>query len=210
MSVGTDHPLEPYGIALLRGGPRAAVTVAVVALRLRGIVEAGRPGTLRRAATADTTESWHPLEKAVRAGLYRPAGIRELLDRTVVDHALTRLRRELTTAGLLRSALPVLTRAGRRRLAELRQLHPLPAEGNALPREELVLAVALYGDRALTAFLPRFTESAGLVGRGRDMRVDEGGHSVSGVTGLGRALRDEMDSGGGGYGCGGGGGGGGD
>ncbi|MBC2902263.1 TIGR04222 domain-containing membrane protein [Streptomyces cupreus] len=204
----TDRLPEPYGIALLRGGPRAAVTVAVVALRLRGVVEAGRPGTLRRAATTDSSDSWDPLEKAVRAGLYRPAGIRELLDRTVVGHALARLRRDLIATGLLRSTLPGPTRAGRRQLAALRRLHPLPSDAAGVTLEGLLLAVALYGDQALTAFLPRFTEAAGLVGRGRDMRVDEGHHSAGGVTGLGGALRDEYESGG--YGCGGGGGGGGD
>ncbi|MDX3575202.1 TIGR04222 domain-containing membrane protein, partial [Streptomyces sp. ID05-47C] len=47
MSTGTSIRLRPYEVALLRGGPRAAVTVAVVALHLRGDVEAGRPGRLR-------------------------------------------------------------------------------------------------------------------------------------------------------------------
>ncbi|MFI9341128.1 hypothetical protein ACIG0D_07670 [Streptomyces sp. NPDC052773] len=56
MSDGTAA-LAPHEIALLRGGPRAAVTVALVALHLRGMVEPGPPGTVRavpwHAATAE-------------------------------------------------------------------------------------------------------------------------------------------------------------
>ncbi|MGV9453020.1 TIGR04222 domain-containing membrane protein [Streptomyces sp. NPDC003635] len=218
MNGGTQRPPEPYGTALLRGGPRAAVITAVVALHRRGVVEAGRPGTLRRSRTPeDGSGPWHPLEKAVRVGLYRPAGLRELLTRYVVRHALKRLRRELTAAGLLRSALPGPTRAGRRRLAELRRLHPLPSDAEGLTHEELSLAVALHGDRALTALLPGYAEAQGLVGRGRDRGGTGGRHSVSPITGLRRALTDEMEAGSeygsggyssGGYGCGGGGGGG--
>ncbi|CAM5429617.1 hypothetical protein SALBM311S_06987 [Streptomyces alboniger] len=43
MDSGTTVRLKPYEVALLRGGPRAAVTVAVLALHLLGAVEAGRP-----------------------------------------------------------------------------------------------------------------------------------------------------------------------
>ncbi|MFF7370451.1 hypothetical protein [Streptomyces tricolor] len=43
-SIPTAPP-DPCAVALLRGGDRAAVTVAVLALHLRGAVEAGRPGT---------------------------------------------------------------------------------------------------------------------------------------------------------------------
>lgn len=202
---GTDRPPEPYAIALLRGGPRAAITVAVVALRLRGIVEAGRTGTLRRTATADTSGPWHPLEKAVRTGLYRPAGIRDLLDRAVVGLALAGLRRELIAAGLLRSALPGPTRAGRRELAALRRLHPLPSDSDGLGREELLLAVALYGDRALTALLPHFTEASGLLDRGRrDAFADEARDLADGGLDLRRTYGAEDNPG---FSCGGGGGG---
>ncbi|MGC3004920.1 TIGR04222 domain-containing membrane protein, partial [Streptomyces sp. G35A] len=47
MSGSTGVRGTPHEIALLRGGARAAVTVAVVALHLRGAVEAGAAGTLR-------------------------------------------------------------------------------------------------------------------------------------------------------------------
>ncbi|MFC5660860.1 TIGR04222 domain-containing membrane protein, partial [Streptomyces nogalater] len=83
---------DPYAVTLLRGGDRPAVTVAVVAPRLRGAVEAGRPGTLRETATGVAASVRHPLEKAVRTGLYRPAGPSEPPVRAVVRRALARLR----------------------------------------------------------------------------------------------------------------------
>ncbi|MEU0167050.1 hypothetical protein ABZ214_16530 [Streptomyces iakyrus] len=56
MSDGTAVRLEPHEIALLGEGPRAAVTVAVVELHLRGLVEADLPGTIR-ARAADGVEA---------------------------------------------------------------------------------------------------------------------------------------------------------
>ncbi|MFF9819167.1 TIGR04222 domain-containing membrane protein [Streptomyces sp. NPDC014006] len=221
-------PLGPYEAALVRAGPRAAVTVSVVALHLRGIVDAGRPGTVRRNGRAgDAAAVRHPLEKAVRTALYRPAGPRELPGRVTVRRALARMRADLITAGLLRPLPPRRTRAVGRLLAELRERHPLPADPEGLTEEETLFAVALYGTRALTALLPRFSHAAGLTGRGA--LADEGlfpfgaGSVLRGITG-GEAVVDgdagsENDRGGGtsyghhgghehggGFGCGGGGG----
>jgi uncharacterized membrane protein YgcG len=167
--------LEPHEIAMLRGGPRAAVTVAVVALHLRGAVESGRPGTLRREplpVQPDVPPHRHPLEQAVRVGLYRPAGIRELLGRAVVRRALSRMRAELAGAGLLRLVRFSPTRAARRYLADLRRATPRPQDRAGLAEREILLAVALYGDPALTALVPAFTGEAGLTGRGA--AADEG------------------------------------
>ncbi|GGL81722.1 hypothetical protein GCM10010129_26810 [Streptomyces fumigatiscleroticus] len=176
MSDGTTAGPEPYAVALVRGGPRAAVTVAVVALYLRGAVGAGRTGTLRRIAAppaeGDAPPFRHPLEKAVRVGLYRPAGIRELLERAVVRRALTRMRKELETAGRLRRLVPGATRAARRHLAALQARHPLPDGPEGLAEEDVLLAVALHGDRALTALVPVLARDGGLVGRGGP--ADEG------------------------------------
>ncbi|MEY9485289.1 uncharacterized protein (TIGR04222 family) [Streptomyces calvus] len=47
MNGSTGVRGTPHELALLGGGPRAAVTVAVVALHLRGAVEAGAAGTLQ-------------------------------------------------------------------------------------------------------------------------------------------------------------------
>ncbi|MFC0051139.1 TIGR04222 domain-containing membrane protein [Streptomyces actinomycinicus] len=124
MDRTTTIPPDPYAVALLRGGARAAVTVAVVGLHVRGVVEAGRPGTLRKSATGGAGPVRHPLEKAVRTGLCRPAGPRELPDRAVVRRALARIRAGLAAEGLLRTLPPGRTRAARRELAALRERHP--------------------------------------------------------------------------------------
>ncbi|GGT21796.1 TIGR04222 domain-containing membrane protein [Streptomyces chromofuscus] len=207
----------PHEAGYLRGGPRAAVTVAVLGLHLRGLVEAGRPGTLRKAAAFPAPD--HPLEKAVRVGLHRPAGPRELPGRAAVRLALARMRGDLTSAGLLRSGLPGPTRAGRRHLTALRARHPLPTGPDGLTDEEMLFAVALHGARALTALVPHFARASGLAGRGA--LADEGRFPFGRGTDLRRAYGAEEGHepgdtasgghhhyGGGGYGCGGGGGGG--
>lgn len=159
---------RPQTVALLRGGPRAAVKVALVALHLRGAVAPGPAGTIRTSNPAPGTSfgSALALEKAVRGSLYLPAGLRELMDRPRVRRALAELRGEAAAAGLLRRLPPRRTRAARRVLRELRAATPLPAGPEGLSPAEVLLAVALYGDTALTALVPRFTEAAGLKGRG--------------------------------------------
>nr|WP_279617306.1 TIGR04222 domain-containing membrane protein [Streptomyces bungoensis] len=180
-------PPDPCAVALLRGGARAAVTVAVVGLHLRGAVHAGRPGTLRRTGAREAVSFRHPLEKAVHIGLYRPAGLRELPERAVVRRALARMRAELAAEGLLRPPVPGRTRAARRLVASLRAGHPLPGSRDGSADEEVLLAVALYGDLALTALLPGLTRDAGLTGRGA--LADQGlfpwgrGSGLRGVTG---------------------------
>ncbi|WP_339132269.1 TIGR04222 domain-containing membrane protein [Streptomyces sp. f51] len=172
----------PSTVALLRGGPRAAVKVAVVALHLRGAVVPGRPGTIRTSdpSSGMSFASASALERAVRGSLYLPAGIRELTDRPRVRRALAELRGEAAAAGLLRRLPPHRTRAARRVMRELRDTAPLPAGPEGLSPADVLLAVALYGDTALTALLPAFTEAAGLKGRGGR---EEDGLSRSGDTG---------------------------
>ncbi|MEU1528833.1 TIGR04222 domain-containing membrane protein [Streptomyces fagopyri] len=171
MGDGMSEEPDPYAVALVRGGPRAAVTVAVLALRLRGVVEAGRPGTMRTSRAPAPTEhpperSAHPLERAVHASLYRPAGMGELLRRTRVREALAQLRTELTGAGTLRTFPPGPTLAARRLLRRTRAERPLPTGREGLSRHDVLLAVALHGTAALTLLEPRFAVDAGLVGRG--------------------------------------------
>lgn len=171
MGDGMSEEPDPYAVALVRGGPRAAVTVAVLALRLRGAVEANRPGTMRTSQAPAPTEhpperSVHPLERAVHASLYRPAGMGELLRRTRVREALAQLRTELTGAGTLRTFPPGPTLAARRLLRRTRAERPLPTGREGLSRHDVLLAVALHGTAALTLLEPRFAVDAGLVGRG--------------------------------------------
>lgn len=179
--------LEPHEIAFLRGGPRAAVTVALLALHLRGAVGAGRPGTMRTTGPlADTEHTLPALTRAVHSALYRPAGTGQLMERKAVRSSLAELRRELTAAGLLRALLPGRTPAGRRTVRSLRERNPLPASPAGLPDDRLLLAVALYGERALTSLVPRFTREAGLVGRGGttelELRQGWGGGGGTGFT----------------------------
>ncbi|MEU3347642.1 TIGR04222 domain-containing membrane protein [Streptomyces sp. NPDC006700] len=164
MDSDATNRLAPHEIAFLRGGRRAAVTVAVLALRAKDAVGPGRGGTMR--TTGPARGALPHLTKTVHAALYRPAGMRQLLDREPVARALTDLRHELTDAGLLRVFPPGRTRAGRQALRDLRDRHPLPTAGKGLSADDRLLAVALYGDPALTRLMPRFAREAGLLGRG--------------------------------------------
>ncbi|MDX3529168.1 hypothetical protein P1P75_22750 [Streptomyces sp. ID05-39B] len=152
MSTGTSIRPRPYEVAPLRGGPRAAVTVAVVALHLRGGVEAGRPGRPRTskasseaAGQAPPPQTWTsspapasspappssstplpPLAEAVRTALARPAGLPQVRDHADVRAALAELQAGLRAAGLLRAFPPHRTRTARRALDALSAEHPLP------------------------------------------------------------------------------------
>lgn len=186
MGEGTAARWEPHEIALLGGGPRAAVTVAVVDLHLRGLVEAGPPGTMRQGiADAVPGEPPSPLARAVRASLSEPAGLRTLVKDPDVRIALALMRVPLAEAGLLRYPLLGPTRAARRQVRELRQRHPLPESRRGLTGRDRLLAVALHGEPALRLLVPRFALRAGLI-----RRVEIGGkallkHSPHGTGGGG-------------------------
>ncbi|MFE6822600.1 TIGR04222 domain-containing membrane protein [Streptomyces sp. NPDC057690] len=201
MSGGTSVRLEPYEVALLRGGPRAAVTVAALALQLRGLVDAGRPGRIRatrapgtagptgatgaagaagappagdteggRAVqdaldTLDALPALGALPETVYAALQRPASFAELEARPDVREALSGLRAALVAAGMLRSLPPRRTRAARRSLRDLRDGHPLPAGRKGLSEDDVLMAVALYGEPALSVLAARFALRAGLIAR---------------------------------------------
>ncbi|GGY15414.1 TIGR04222 domain-containing membrane protein [Streptomyces djakartensis] len=167
MSDGTAARLEPHEIALLGEGPRAAVTVAVVELHLRGLVEPGQPGTVR-ASVADAVSAERPLSplaRAVYAALREPAGPKTLVKDPDVRVAVARMRIPLAEAGLLRYPRLGATRGARRQVRDLRQRHPLPASRRGLTDHERLLAVALHGEAALRRMVPRFALRAGLVRR---------------------------------------------
>ncbi|MFF7307903.1 TIGR04222 domain-containing membrane protein [Streptomyces sp. NPDC008137] len=201
MRDGTAVRLEPHEIALLGEGPRAAVTVAVVELYLRGLVEADRPGTVRK-GIADVVSAERPpspLAQAVHTSLREPAGLRTLVKDPDIRIALALMRIPLAGAGLLRYPLLGPTRAARRKVRELRRSHPLPASRHGLTDGERLLAVALHGEPALHLLVPRFALRAGLV-----RRAEVGGKSL-----LKNSPRGRGGGGGGYHYCGGGGGGGG-
>ncbi|CAL9625570.1 hypothetical protein SUDANB176_05947 [Streptomyces sp. enrichment culture] len=233
MSGSTGVRGTPHEIALLGGGPRAAVTVAVVALHLRGAVEAGAPGTIRavdgeagRALPAlpppgVALDAWSAagpgaaepvtgarralyLESAVYSCLEEPSEVRELVRHPDVRWAVAEVRIGLAEAGMLRYPLSLgPTRAARRRLRVLRKAYPVPANRRGLPDHDKLLAVALHGEAALRVLVPRFALRAGLTDR---VAVADRGlrHSPRGGT-YGGGGHSSHYCGGGGGGCGGGG-----
>ncbi|MEV4784327.1 TIGR04222 domain-containing membrane protein [Streptomyces tuirus] len=203
MSDGTAVRLEPHEIALLGEGPRAAVTVAVVDLHLRGLVEADLPGTIRARAVdaVEGVEAVEPpfrLAAAVHGCLRAPAAPKALVKDPDIRLAVALMRIPLAKAGLLRYPLLGATRAARRHVRELRHEHPLPASRHGLTDHERLLLVALHGEAALRLLVPRFALRAGLVRRAEVGGPDLFRHAPRGTGG-----------GGGVYYCGGGGGGGG-
>lgn len=185
-----------HEIALLSGGSRAAVTVAVVALRLRGAVEAAVPGTMRAVeseagralpalpppgvsldAPAGSDEGQATavtgavrasyLESAVHHVLDEPRAMGELVRHADVRWALAEVRVGLAEAGFLRYPLLGPTLAARRRLRLLRSAYPPPAGRHGMPDQEKLLAVALHGEPALRVLVPRFALRAGLTDRVR-------------------------------------------
>ncbi|WP_151769977.1 TIGR04222 domain-containing membrane protein [Streptomyces abyssomicinicus] len=162
---GGGRPLDVYRVAVLRGGDRAAVTVAVVALCRRGLVEAAEPGVLRTTGPLSGRAA-HPLEKAVHAALHRRCTLLELMARPRVRMCVTTVRASLTAEGLLRRRLPVPTRAGHRTLRELRAAHPPPVRAAELADDDSALtAVALHGDQALLLAEPHLARDAMLTGK---------------------------------------------
>ncbi|MET9348726.1 TIGR04222 domain-containing membrane protein [Streptomyces termitum] len=100
----------PEGLALLRGGRLAAVTVALVALHQHGAVAAGRKRTIR--ANGGPGRTRDPVQLGVHRSLRNALGLRELALRPEARRAVDGLRAELGRAGLLRPP-------GRRRAAWL-------------------------------------------------------------------------------------------
>ncbi|MFE0883530.1 TIGR04222 domain-containing membrane protein [Streptomyces rochei] len=214
MDGATEIGWEPHEIALLNGGPRGAVTVAVVALHLKGALETGP--RRRLCATGPEPEGLGPFEGTVLDCLREPLTARELVRHSDVRLAVALARIPLADEGLLRYPRLGPTRGARRRVEFWRARHPLPTVRHGLSDEDTLLAVALHGDAALRMLLPRFALRAGLTApgapadrgrfspvRGRFLRWrDEYEDSVSGDWGAGH--------GGHSGGCGSGGGGGGD
>jgi hypothetical protein len=175
MGDGTAVRLEPHEIALLGGGPRAAVTVALVELHLRGLVEADLPGTVRR-GVADAVAGGPPpsaLAEAMHTFLGEPVGLRTLVRAPAIRLAVALLRIPLAEAGLLRYPLLGPPRAARRHVRDLRHDHPLPANRRGLSDHDRLSAVALHGEPALRLLVPRFALRAGPV-----HRAEVGGKSL--------------------------------
>ncbi|MFF6902098.1 TIGR04222 domain-containing membrane protein [Streptomyces hydrogenans] len=100
----------PQALALLRGGRRAAVTVALVALHQHGAVAAGRKHTVR--ANGGPGRTRDPVQLGVHRSLRNALALRALVLRPEARRAVDGLRAELGRTGLLRPP-------GRRRTARL-------------------------------------------------------------------------------------------
>ncbi|MFE5793581.1 TIGR04222 domain-containing membrane protein [Streptomyces sp. NPDC056503] len=100
----------PEALALLRGGRRAAVTVALVALHQRGAVAAGRKHTVR--ANGGPGRTRDPVQLGVHRSLRNALAVPALALRPEARRAVDGLRAELGRAGLVRPP-------GRRRAARL-------------------------------------------------------------------------------------------
>ncbi|MFI6808313.1 TIGR04222 domain-containing membrane protein [Streptomyces luteogriseus] len=200
MSDGTAVRLEPHEIALLGEGPRAAVTVAVVELYLRGLVEPDLPGTVR-AGVADAVEAMRPpspLAAAVHDCLRAPAAPKALVKDPGIRLAVALMRIPLAEAGLLRYPLLGATRAARRHVRDLRHQHPLPPSRHGLTDRDRLLLVALHGEAALRLLVPRFALRAGLVRRAEVGRAALLKDSPRGTNGGGGAFLSCGGGGGGG------------
>ncbi|CAL9385056.1 hypothetical protein SUDANB32_01139 [Streptomyces sp. enrichment culture] len=216
----------PHEIALLAGGPRAAVIVAVVALHVRGAVEPGSRGTLvavdneagRALPPLPAPEDDVPaelrvpyLESAVYRRLQRPCDVRELLRDPDVRWAVDTLKTGLAETGMVSPPALGTTRAARRRLHVLRTECPVPASRAGLSDEEKLLAVALHGQAALRVVVPRFALRAGFTARvrlrhKRALRPFSGASGTSGGGSSGPYYCGGAAGCGGGAGCGSGGG----
>ncbi|MEU3442279.1 TIGR04222 domain-containing membrane protein [Streptomyces griseoincarnatus] len=217
----------PHELALPAGGPRAAVIVTVVALHLRGAVESGASNTVvavhteagRALLPLQTPENDVPAELRVpflASAAYRrwqePCHVRELLRDPDVRWAVDTLRTGPAETGMVSPPVLGTTRAARRRPHVLRTTCPVPASPAGLSDEEKLLAVALHGQAALRALVPRFALGAGLTERGRLSReralrrfISASGGSADGCAGP-HYCGGGFCGGGRGGGCGGGGG----
>ncbi|MGW3241402.1 TIGR04222 domain-containing membrane protein [Streptomyces sp. NPDC001070] len=95
-----DELTDPYAAAYLRDGRRGAVTVALIALHLRGTVDAGPPGTAR--ITGPMQGVSQPLQLAVYGALYRPSGVNTVAASRPVRREMDALRERMAEAGLIR------------------------------------------------------------------------------------------------------------
>ncbi|WP_185893435.1 TIGR04222 domain-containing membrane protein [Streptomyces sp. WAC08241] len=99
-AAGADAVPAPQALALLRGGRRAAVTVALVALHQRGAVAAGRKHTIR--ANGGPGRTRDPVQLGVHGALRRALALGDLTQRPEARRPVDALSGELRGAGLLR------------------------------------------------------------------------------------------------------------
>ncbi|MFD8009511.1 TIGR04222 domain-containing membrane protein [Streptomyces sp. NPDC058955] len=119
---GRADGLTAVGVAGVRGGARAALTVAVVELRLAGVIAVGRGGRLRRLVHSGPGRDVTVLHRAAWAVLGRELSMADAAVAPAIRRAQEEVRADLAARGL---------RCGRARLAAARLL-ALAAGGTAL------------------------------------------------------------------------------
>lgn len=163
-------------VGCVRDGRFAAVAAVLDVLHERGLVVAGSTGTAHRSDAV--TPPPHSFERQVWSSIHGSVPPGALMARPTVDAALNDLRRRARRLGLIRWLLPVRTlspartRRGRQLIQSAASHYPWPPspEHAAQSIEERIgLAVALYGNLALEALMPRFARDSGLLSRaGKD------------------------------------------
>jgi hypothetical protein len=159
-------------LAYLRDGRFAAMAAVLAVLHARGLVVAGKSGTIRRSdAVGPPPEG---LERQVWAAIHGFVSPGALMARPTVDAALNDLRRRARRLRLLRPFLPVRgflparTRLGRQLVDAAWADHPWPPSPDA-PDQTVELrvgtAVALHGNVALNLLMPQFAQASGLLDR---------------------------------------------
>ncbi|MFE0700357.1 TIGR04222 domain-containing membrane protein [Streptomyces sp. NPDC058872] len=152
---GTADPGEvpgPQALALLRGGRRAAVTVALVALHQQGAVAAGRNHTIRANGGAGRTDD--PVQLGVHGALRRALALRSLALRPEARRAVQALRHELRGAGLLRSLTELWAARALLGCVPLTTAAGALAAGTSWTHRAVALAVGLPPALAATVLLP--------------------------------------------------------
>jgi hypothetical protein len=149
---GPDYAVVAY----IRDGRFVAVASVLAVLHARGLIVAGKSGTVRHSESV--TVPPEGLERRVWSAIHGFVSPGALMARPTVDAALNDLRRRACRLGLVhrlvpvRVFLPARTRAGRRALEFAFADYPWPPSPDVPegPVEQRVgIAVALYGDAAL-------------------------------------------------------------
>ncbi len=171
----TDSALfEPdYAVVgYIRDGRFAATAAILAVLHARGLVVAGKSGSVRRTDAIGPPP--HIFERQVWGAIHGFVSPGALMARPTVDSALNDLRRRARQLGLVRPLVPIRgftparTRLARRLLDGARADCPWPPtpETGASPIEQRVgMPVALYGNSALELLMPTFARNSGLLDR---------------------------------------------
>ncbi|MDQ1699431.1 MAG: hypothetical protein QOG34_1294 [Frankiaceae bacterium] len=159
-------------VAYVHDGRFTAVAAVLAVLHARGLVVAGKSGTVRHSDSV--TPPPEGFERQVWRSIHGFVSPGALMARPAVDAALNDLRRRARRLGLLRPLVPVRgffparTRLGRKLVAGALADYPWPLspEHGEQPVELGVgMAVALHGDVALNALMPEFARDSGLLTR---------------------------------------------